>query len=438
MRTSEQDDGMRDRDGDERLGVHRRGFLQASAATVSLAGIAGAGVATRFGSSGMQAAAIPDYADWVPADDAFLRDDGTVFVAGLDVTAFLEFLASDAQDDGGDDDESEAQPFPLESVIQPFLSIIFDASFLEQLGLASPIVGQSLNADNPEDIETDAPADQFVAMGDTTVYLGSFDTDAITSAAESAGLTDEGDGVYTNDQGSVALAWDSEWVVTSSDPELVRTTIAAGTGQETRRYEVSDDFGELLSRAGQGDFVSAQLAREPTLTFSETDGDFFNIDYSAIQETGIQGYAQSSVYDTNERRIDTTLTVSYESEDSVDTDALAAVGAEASQRSSSRDGRFVTLQFRYTESDFISGGGTDDGTDDGTDNGTDNGTDDGTDNGSTDDSTDGGTNDEMDDETSDEEEESSDDDGPGFGVAATVTALGGAGYMVSRRLGNEE
>ncbi|PSP41391.1 hypothetical protein BRC66_02830, partial [Halobacteriales archaeon QH_2_66_30] len=40
--------------------------------------------------------------------------------------------------------------------------------------------------------------------------------------------------------------------------------------------------------------------------------------------------------------------------------------------------------------------------------------------------------------TETENDDSADDDGPGFGIGGALTAIGGAGYMLSRRLGGDE
>ena len=97
-------------------------------------------------------------------------------------------------------------------------------------------------------------------------------------------------------------------------------------------------------------------------------------------------------------------------------------------------------------SDDSTDDGSDDDTDNGSDNGTDNGSDNGTDNGS-DDSTDDGSDDSTDDGSDDSTDNGSDtgaenasDDGsgdglgPGFGPVSALSGLGGAVYLLRRRL----
>jgi PGF-CTERM protein len=203
--------------------------------------------------------------------------------------------------------------------------------------------------------------------------------------------------------------------------------------------------------------------------------------YSPVEAAELQGYTQSLTVDLDDAVITVTTAFSHESEAAVDEDVLSAVGSETGESTLSRDGRFVTVESTYPDvvpddagdgtddggmddgggddGGMDDGGGDDDGMDDGggDDGGMDDGTGDGSDDGGGDDGSDGGGDDGTDDDggggdgadggsddgTDEGSEDGSDGDGdgsgdglgPGFGLPSALAGIGGAGYLLSRRLG---
>ena len=432
----------------------RRQFLRASAIAVPLIG-AGTAVGTQNTYFGQQQALqqqdVPAYADWVPADDSVLDENEELSVGTLEIATLLEIIAEGEDEEDDDDDEV---PIPFEAYIVAAFAAVFGWDTLDEGGLAEPVLGQSGQQAMEAPTTTDAPATRQLFIGDTSVYLGSFDTEEIESIVDDGDFeeTDVADifAFETPFYGEQLLAWDENYLVLGEDIDEVAAVIDAGTGEQASRAETDEDFARLLATAGQGEFVFCRLAEAETLTFDEGDGDFFGIDYSPLE--GVQGYAHSNWFDIDAERLDAVTALSYPTEDAIDMDRLGGLGADASQRESRQDGRFVTIETVYDE-EFATDPDDDEQDDeqddddereqddDGEGEDTDPPADDeneGEEETGSDDDADGQDDQEADQDDVDEPDDDADDNGAGFGVVAALSGLGGVGYLLSKRVGRRE
>lgn len=437
----------------------RRQFLRASAAVVPLVGAGTSVGATNrrlAQTRTLQQQGVPGYADWIPADDIILDENDEVTVGSFDVRAMLETFAAD--DEGGDESD-EPTPLPIEGFFFNVLAAAFGWGSLDEVGLSEPIIGQESRAATENPSLDGVPADRQTSVGDTSVYTGSFDTDEFETIVEDEAFAEtDSPGVYRFETffGEEFVTWEEGYVAVSSTLEELQAVVAAGTGDAASRHRESTDLEQLLASGGQGDFVFARFTEAESLTFDqEGEDDFFQLDYSPLE--GVQGYAHSNWVDIEAEQLDAVTVAGFASEDGIDMDRLGQIGADATQQDISRNGRFVTIETRY-EGEALTGtpdddtSGDDNTTDDASDDDT--GDDDTSSDDTTDDDTDGddnttdgetGDDDTSDDDAGDEEmdgnDTSGDDtggddaDGAGFGVIAALSSIGGAGYMLSRRLG---
>jgi hypothetical protein len=468
-------------DSGRRGGIRRRGFLRASAAAVSLAGF---GVAGGTGLTGetlgsVQAGDVPSYADFVPADDRFLSENGAIQVTGVDIESFIEISQAEGSQ------EFETTPFQLEPLVLGSLFIGAEFSRLDQLGLGEALPIVATGGQPPEDGEIpDFQTDRLTGVGDVAITSGSYDTDTIAAAVEESELTEsDTPGIFvgpdptvggTQQDQSVAITWSSAYVITGPSVDLVVAAEETAQGQRDRLADQNQGFATQLAAAGASDFTSTRFSPEGEIQVEEPDS---FVDYSPIVESQVQGYTHSHVVELENDVWTATTVLSYPSTDAVDVDALSGVGSMADERSLSSDGRFVTVESSYAgllpsddpgdggSEDGSDGGGSDDGTggdgsgDDGSgdDGSGDNGSgDDGSgDDGSGDDSSgddgsgDDGSGDDSSGDDGSGDDGSGDDDsgddgsgggdglGPGFGPLSVLAGLGGAGYLLSQRLGGD-
>ncbi len=447
----------------------RRGFLRASAGALSLAGLGVSGIG---GAYGTQAVDTPQYADFVPADNRFSSENGAVGVVSADVPSLIEFFRVES------DQQFETPPFQLEPILQLSFLAGFEFSLFQGLGLEGVIPVAAAGGNNPgfgEIATSELVTDRLTSFGNVTVTSGSYDADGIAAAIEESELTESDvSGVFTGSNpafgGSqqsepVAVTWGSGYVISGPAPELVAVAEETVQGETARLSEQNEDFARQVADAGAGSFTSTGFSLEGQL---QIDGSDSFVDYSALRESAVQGYTHSHVVNPEESTWNATSVLSYETTDAVDEEALSGMGTEAAESSLSRDGRFVTVESDY--SNLLPDGGTDGGGDgtggdgggdgtggDGGGDGTggdgtggDGGGDDGTGGDGGDDGTSGdGSGDNEtgidggagDDESGDNEtggDGGDDGFGPGFGPLSVLAGIGGAGYLLSRRLGDTE
>ncbi|ERH10449.1 MAG: hypothetical protein J07HX64_02224 [halophilic archaeon J07HX64] len=440
----------------------------------------------------VQSGDVPSYADFVPADDRFRLDNDTFQVTNVDIESFIEI----SQSDGEGNLEFETTPFQLEPLILTSFLFSSEVPRLGALGLGEALPIATVGGQVPQDGDVPDPrTDRLTGVGQIAVASGSYDADVIAAAIEESELTEsDTPGVFvgpdptfggTQQDQSLAITWSSEYVITGPSVELVAAVEETAQGERDRLAEQNQDFATQLAAAGAGELSSTSFSPDGDI---QAGGGGSLVDYSPIAESQVQGYTHSHVIGFETGLWSATTALSYPSTDAVDGDALSGVGSMADERSLSSDGRFVTVESSYAgllPSDDPDDGGSDDGSgDDGTgDGGTDDGSgDDGTggsgsddesgdddagdggsDSGSGDDDAgdsgtddgsggDGGSDDGTDDGSGDNgsgdddgDDNSSGDDGssggdglgPGFGALSAVAGLGGAGYLLSRRLGGD-
>lgn len=444
---------------DHSTGLRRRGFLRASAGAVSLAGLGVSGTGGAYGRT--QSVDTPRYAEFVPADNRFRSENGAVGVVSASVPSLVEFFRIES------DQQFETTPFQFEPLAQLSLLAGFEFSLLGGLGLGEIIpVAMAGNESGFGEIPiSELATDRLTSFGNVTVTNGSYDADAIAAAIEEGELTEsDSSGVFTGPnpafEGSqqeqpVAVTWSSGYLISGPDPELVAVTEETVQGETARLSEQNEDFARQVANAGAGSFTSSGFSLEGRLQVSESDS---FVDYSALRESAVQGYTHSHVVNPEESTWNATSVLSYETTDTVDEEALSGVGSAAADSSLSRDGRFVTVEADYTN--LLPDSGADDGTGDGSGNngtGGDGGADDGTGGGSGDDGTGGdsgaddgtgggsgddgtGSDGSGDNGTGGDDDNGSggDGSGPGFGALSALAGIGGAGYLLSRRLGDTE
>lgn len=476
------------RSNNETDGLPRRRFLQTSAAAVAVAGLG------LSGSAAAQTGSVPGYADFVPDDDRLVLNNGAIRFSSLRLEAYFELLATvqnNEQQNNGQ--ETETTPFQFEPQALSIFGSISAFALYGELNIEEQIIGAALSQTqeqvNPEEFPDDSPTDQVLAISlprtenqvasfGAQISIGSYDADSIATAVEESGFTEsDTDGIFvgsdpriggTQTDAEVAIAWSSEYVISARSVDLVGTIEAAAQGQSPRLYEQNDTVARQLSGAGGGDFQTTYISRSGELQLSQAD-QAFNIDYSPVQDAQIQGYTGSFSYDIETGTASAITVFSHPSAGAVDQSAFSSVGTSegAANRNLSISGRFVTIETSYEvpnlDGDDGSDGG-DDGSDSGSDDGgdgSDSGSDDGTDgsdsgsddsgdgsNGDSDDGDmdnndssgdgDGGSDSNDDTDSESDDSESSDDSGPGFGILSAVTGLGGAGYILKRRLEHDD
>lgn len=379
---------------------------------------------------------IPAYADWIPDPEAFpqLSHD---FASAVDVGAVLE---------AEEDHEAVPRDYMLinpalygRPAIQGWIELIDN-------GISEPIIGP---ADPTQTADpADAPATTQLFLGETLVYLGSFDLGAVEDAVTSGPYSvfeddDVGDGFYEHeDRTSVDrhfVTWTGGAVAFGNAPRDIETVVDAGTGDVARRYEVDDDYGRLLALADDDFALLWQLIPDLGIRSYELGAGQSPASYEMFQDT--LGFVQTAtVEDTLFRSAATRAT--WADADEVDPDQLTeGLGAEASDLSTDVTDRSVTLRATYdraTEAATARPTTTalSDGAGDGSGDGDAEGETDGDGAGSGDDGS-GGDGSSGDGSGGDDPDEGPGEFGPGMGPAAAVAALLGGGYLLDRRRDGE-
>jgi hypothetical protein len=458
-------------------GIRRRGFLRTSAAAVSMAGLGLSGGERLHGVAGAttQTPELPSFVEFVPADISLVGTDGTVTVTSADIQPTLELFTIEE----GDSNNSQTTPLQFEPLVLTSFLIGLEFSRLGELGLGDALPVVSTASEPPEEEIPEFPTDRLVSVGDAVVTVGSYDTDEIAAAIEESDLTEsDTPGVFVGDDpvfggtqqdNTVAVTWSPEHVISGPTVELVAAVAETAQGERARLFEQNDDIARQLTDAGAGDMTGTVFSTDGQVQ-PDTDDDIF--DYTPLTESQVQGYTHSLTVDAAGPSVTATTVFSHTSTDNVDEEVLSGVGSEASESTLSRDGRFVTVEALYTEP--LSGGddsgdGSDDGSGDESDSGSDDGgtsggsdgesegsdgesdSDDGNDSSADGDGGDGGNSDDggadedggdggnSDDGGADGDggDDGGDGIGPGFGLLSALAGLGGAGYLLSRRLGDD-
>lgn len=411
----------------------RRQFLRSSAAAVGT-GVVGIGLSQQRGVA-QEIGEPPEYAEWIPQGDSILNDVGELDIGTYTFDEQIELF--------GEVSAGEDQPLQFEPFIYT-ASMLGAWRALSLTNLADPVLG-SLNSvsDATEADPSGVPADRHVLVGRTSVYLGSFDTDAIQQAVEDSDATEtEYDGVYEYPNTAV-IAWGDGYLLqgdnqNAQNVEQVAAIRNTGDGDQQPRYESSPELQELLTAVDHTGQVIFRYTDDGTLSTGEYSQ---SIDHSPLE--GATGYIGTLRYDVDATEFDATTVVRYPEGASIDTDKVGSIVADEHLEEITQDGRSVRVTASYDRSavgfDPSDGDDGDDGTDgedgdDGTDGSDGQDGDDGTDGSDGEDGGDDGQDGSDDGTNTNDSSESSDGSGPGFGVMGAVSAVGGAGYLLSQRL----
>jgi hypothetical protein len=396
----------------------RRQFIQSSAVALGATGVLGAGIGQQPG--GAQENGVPGYAEWIPEGEGILNQQGELEIGTYAFDTQIELF--------GEVSPGGQQPLQFE----PF---VYTASMLglwralTVVDLAEPVLGSLNDAETAEEADpSGVPADRHVLIGRTSVYTGSFDTDAIAEAVQNSNTeATEFDRLYEYPESGAVIAWGDGYLIQGDtrSVEQVATIRDAGDGDQPARYENSTELAELLAAVDHSGQTIVRLTGDGTLS---TDQYSEAIDHSPLE--GATSYIGTLGYDIETAEFDATTVVRYPDQESVDPDRLSEMVTNELSQEVTTDGQSARVTARYARSD-VGFDIEDDESDDGDDqNGDDSGND-------SDSGQDDQTMDDSDTNDSEDDSESSDGSGPGFGLVTGLSAVGGAGYLLSQRLGDD-
>lgn len=403
----------------------RRQFMQSSAVALGAAGVVGAGIGQQTATA--QEGSIPAFAEWVPEGDAVLNQQGELFVTTYTIEGQFEWFG---------------EVRPGDEILLQFEPFVFTTSNLRRWqvltasNLGEPVLGSLIGSEDLANADpSNVPAERHTVVGRTSVYTGEFDTDSIAQAVQDSSAEEtETDGVYQYPTSGAVIAWGEGYLIQGATREEVALVRDTGDGDQSPRYEGSTDLQELFSAVEHDAQTLLRFIDSGTLAVDQYND---TIEYSPLD--GALGYVSTLGYDSETAEFDATTVIRYPEGATVDTDQVAGMVTNELSREITTEEQSVRVTAQYNRDDI--GFSTDDGDDsDGSEDDNGDNTDDGTDNGGS-----GGQNDtddqSMDGSESNESEDdsdSSDGSGPGFGILSAVSGLGGAGYLLSRRLGDDE
>ena len=339
-------------DAERGLRSERRRFLQATGGVLAtaLAGCSGGGGPLGGGSGGVGEK--PDYAKWIAPSDlpdsptsgesyGFLRVD----FAALQRFSSTEGTGTPTSTATETEQVADSVPDPADDMVLAPLSGSVGFVFLMSFGLlgygdaASGVVAAATEGESAdsgaESTATETPHTTNVGMmsGDSLVFEGSFDTEAITSGLESfeqAGETGEFtiyEGVESEssffdtsnlafalrsdaavfalpdtDSGSAGGFAETETPTPTPEPEtatesrtgrdIVDDRLAVVAGETEDAVAATDDFGWVIRAGGTKEFVTAGYGRDAVTPTTETatgGGSGDDETGTASTETGLGG-----------------------------------------------------------------------------------------------------------------------------------------------------
>jgi PGF-CTERM protein len=401
----------------------RRQFLQTSAATVGAAGLV-----STVGLASAQQSSLPAYAEFVPTGEGILSDRGELELGTYTLDAQIELFG---QVQGSDSIPLQFEPFVYSTLLLEFWQ------FLGRANIAEEIMGSLSDFTVLDDINnvdaSSVPAERHTLIGTTSLYSGPFDIEAIESAVqESEGTETSVSGIYEYPTGEI-VTWGEGYLLLGASVDQVAAIQRTGDGPDQPRYEQSPELETLLTAVDHGGHTLTRLTDGGTLNVSEYGQ---SLDHSPLE--GTTGYIGTLSYDSDATEFSATTVARYPGEGSVTADRLSEMIVQELNSNVTTDGRSVRVTASYDRAE--AGLAPDDSDDQNSDDDGQNGDDGQSDGGDGTDGGDGGTNeaDDGSDQQSGDGSESSDDGGPGFGVATALSSLGGAGYLLTRRLGENE
>lgn len=400
----------------------RRQFLQTSAATVGAAGLIST---VGLGTASAQQGELPAYAEFVPTGDLILSRRGELELGTYRLDAQIELFG---QVSGSDSIPLQFEPFIYSTLLLEFWQ------FLGRTDLAEPVFGPLSDftaLDDISEVEAEGvPAERHTLIGTTSLYSGPFDRDEIDSRVQDSDATETSEsGIYEYPTGEI-VTWGEGYLLLGASVEQVAAIQQTGDGPEQPRYEQSSELDTLLRAVEHSGHTLTRLTNDGTLSVSEYGQ---SLDHSPLE--GTTGYIGTLSYDSDTTEFSATTVARYPDEQSVATDRISGMIVQERDSNVTTDSRSVRLTASYdrAEAGLAPDDTNDDGTDDTQDDDDDSQSDDdGQDSADgTDEDGDSGMDQQMDDS------ESSDDGSPGFGVATALSSLGGAGYLLARRLGRK-
>lgn len=402
-------------------GQSRRQFLQSSAATVGAAGLVStvglAGATT-------QQASVPAYAEFVPTGDFVLSQRGELELGTYTLDAQVELFG---QVSGSDSIPLQFEPFVYSTLLLNFWE------FFDGTNLAEPVFGslsEFTALDDISEVDTsDVPAERHTLIGRaTSLYLGPFDLDTIQRRVDEGDATETSQsGLYEYPNGAI-VTWGDGYLLIGANVDQVAAIQQTGDGPDQPRYEQSSELETLLRAVDHSGHTLTRLTDDGTLSVSEHGQ---SLDHSPLE--GTSGYIGTLSYDNEATEFAATTVARYPDEQSVTGDRLGEMVVQELDSNLTTDGRSVRVTASY---DRTEAGLAPDEDSDGQ-----NGDDSQSDGQDSTDGSDSGTNETTDDGTSQQtgdDSGSSDDGGPGFGIATALSSLGGAGYLLARRVGENE
>lgn len=402
----------------------RRQFLQSSAVYLGAAGVVGAGIGQQPAAA--QEGNVPAFAEWIPEGDTMLNQQGEIDIGTYTFETQLE-LFGEVSTRG--DTLLQLEPY----IYTSSMAGLWQA--LTQIDLAEPVFGSLVEAESVEEVDPSSiPVERHTLIGRTSVYTGPFETDTIAETVQSSDAEEtEYDGIYEYSNQAV-IAWGEDYLIQGDNQsiEQVAAIRNTGDGDQQPRYESTAELEALLTAVDHSGQTLLRLTDDGTLS---TDQYSESIDHSPL--AGATSYIGTLDYDSETTEFDATTVIQYPEEGSIDTDQIAEMVTSEISRELTTEGQTVRVTALYNRDDI--GYSPDDGDDDGDDTDGEQDGDDGMDDGGSDGQN--GTDDQgMDGSEANESEDdsdSSDGSGPGFGILSAVSGLGGAGYLLSRRLDDD-
>jgi hypothetical protein len=424
----------------------RRTFLRNSAVAVCGLGVAASPTA---GALPADQNDVPEYADWI--DDEVLREanpDSADSVVCIDIETIIDLFEFTSELDQDEDLTTDTPPSGLPLVAASLLAGFFWNATLVQWGIAEHVLGAERIFDqqnstieaNPDTV----PSDRHLVYGNLSVYLGSYDTDTIeTTVEETDGVTESDTaGIYTGAT-SFDEAWFFTWsedaVIVADEIETVERIQAAGNGERSRRHEEDPTFARLLRNGGDRELVELSRNESGQAQYSQTGPE--GIDTTPYEDD-LFGFIAGNDIDVGGREIDATVGIVHTSEDDIDEADIERLGAGTTERNERRDGAFVVVTMTFSGDDWfygadpdeLRGGSTPTATPTSTPTATPTSTPTSTPEATPTTTATATSEDTATPMSDDDEGSSSDGSGPGFGLLTGATGLGGASYLLRRRL----
>lgn len=380
----------------------RRQFLQTSTGAVGAAGLVstvGLTSATPHQSS------VPAYAEFVPTGDLILLRRGELELGTYTLDAQIALFG---QIQGSDSIPLQFEPLIYSTLLLEFWQLLGRANIGEEIlgSLSDFTVVDDINDVSASNV----PAERHTLIGTTSLYSGPFDIGAIESAVQESDASETStSGIYEYPTGEI-VTWGEGYLLLGTSVDQVAAIQQTGDGPDQPRYEQNPELATLLRAVDHGGHTLTRLTDDGTLSVSEYGQ---GLDHSPLE--GTTGYIGTLSYDSDATEFSATTVARYPDEGSAATDRLGEMVVQELDSNVTTEGRTARVTASY---DRAEAGLAPDDTSDGS-GGTDN---------TTNDTADGG----MDQQSGDSE--SADDGGPGFGAATALSSLGGAGYLLKRRL----